>query len=129
MRPAMPTGPLLSGYIPILPEKGAFSFKLPRSMETELGVGLHVAGVHVRGLLRVLRDLLDSSNISMGTRWLKTADNLAGALSRIRNPSACQLRLALFLWLDALWAPNVGLFPSATDTLPPRFNSLFLDHR
>ena len=80
--------------------------------------------------LRELWYLLDSSNISLDTRWLKSADNLADALSRVRDPSACQLRPALFRRLDALWGPHdVDRFASATDTLLPRFNSLFLDHR
>ena len=98
--------PVLSGCIPILPEKGAFSFKCPPLPTSWASVSNSPAGADDRGLLRELWYLLDSSNISLRTRWLKTANNLAGALSRIRDPSACQLRPALFRRLDVLWGPQ-----------------------
>ena len=83
-------------------------------------------------MMRVLRKLwllLDSLNITLVTRYIRSADNVqADELSRRHDPGDWRLNLDVFHTLDTLWGPHsVDRFATANNTHLPRFNSALAD--
>lgn len=79
--------------------------------------------------LRKLWLLLDSNDIHIRTRYIRSAANIwADALSRERDKSDWQLSPRLFAFLNLRWGPHtVDRFASLENTQLPRYNSKWLD--
>jgi hypothetical protein len=83
-------------------------------------------------IMRILRQLwflLDTNNITLVARYIKSADNVqADGLSRQHDPGDWRLNPSIFTNLDRRWGPHtVDRFATTLNTQLPRFNSAWGD--
>jgi hypothetical protein len=79
--------------------------------------------------LRKLWELIDTDNISIRARYIRTAANVrADKCSHETDRDDWQLNPRIFSYLDSLWGPHsIGTFATQGNTQLPRYNSRWRD--